>query len=108
MQTRTPNIHNTDWPPLPANGVFPETLSTVEVAQLLRYDADGTSVERARRNVQWLVRERGLPVLGPVGQKYVYSKQAVLAWLAARGKDNLELPKSADELPRQAKWENDT
>ena len=74
-----------EWPPLPPSGVFPEVLTTVEVAQLLRYDAEGMSVERAQRNVQWLVRNRGLPVLAKIGQKYLFRKADVMAWLAGRG-----------------------
>ena len=82
----TPRIISaSEWPLLPASGTFPETLSTVEVAQLLRYDADGMSVERARRNVQWLVRNRGLPVMARLGQKYLYRKVDVLGWLESRG-----------------------
>jgi hypothetical protein len=72
------------WPALPLGGVFPELLTSVEVAQLLRYDADGTSVERAKRNVQWLVRNRGLPIFSKLGQKYIFRKTDVLSWLGNR------------------------
>ena len=87
MRSRPRTVSVSDWPPLPRDGVFPELLTTVEVAQLLRYDAGGKSIERAQRDVQWLVRNRGLPVFTKLGQKYLYRKADVLAWLAGRGRD---------------------
>ena len=99
MRSRPRQVSTSGWPPLPANGVFPELLTTVEVAQLLRDDADGMSVERARRNVQWLTRNRKLPVLSKLGQKYLYRKADVLTWLVGRGRDG-RLPDTT-EAPDQ-------
>lgn len=80
MRTEPRTVPISEWPPLPLDGVFPETLCTVEVAQLLRYDAEGMGVERAKQNVRWLVRNRDLPVMAKIGQRYLYRKAAVLAW----------------------------
>ena len=102
MRSLPRTVSVSDWPPLPPGGVFPEVLTTIEVAQLLRYDADGMILERAKRNVQWLVRNRGLPVLAKVGQRYLYRKVDILAWLAHRNADGNGLPSSPADDVRQA------
>jgi hypothetical protein len=84
MRSKPRTVSVSEWPPLPAGGVFPEVLNTVEVAQLFRYDAEGMSVERGKQNVRWFVRNRGLPVLAKVGQRYLYRKPDVLAWAAGQ------------------------
>ena len=103
MVRRSRHPANSGWPPLPENGAFPEVLNTVEVAQLLRYDAEGVSVDRGKRNVQWLVRNRRLPVLAKLGQKYLYSKSAVLAWLTRLGNDTStqDTTEPPEEQPEQ-------
>ncbi|UCE58281.1 MAG: hypothetical protein JSU63_12655 [Phycisphaerales bacterium] len=73
------------WPARPPGEVFPELLDTLLVAQLLLYDHRGMTPEQARRNVRKLVKESGLPTLGRIGSTLMYSKAAVIEWLAARG-----------------------
>ncbi|UCC31428.1 MAG: hypothetical protein JSU86_03960 [Phycisphaerales bacterium] len=72
------------WPPGPPGGVFPEVLGTLLVAQLLLYDRCGMTPEQGQRNVRKLVMDAGLPTLGRIGSALLYSKKAVIEWLAGR------------------------
>ena len=72
------------WPDRPIGEVFPEILDTIQTAQLLGFDKRGKSPEHARRSVLGLVK-RGMPTLGRVGSTKLYSKAAVVDWLAQRG-----------------------
>ena len=72
-----------DWPTLPAN---PYLLTTLEVAVLLRYDTRADMTHRkARRNVRYLVEQRGLPVFGKVGQELRFCHADVLKWVKGNG-----------------------
>ena len=83
---RTVRTPDTRWPPPPPNGVLPELLTTIEVGQLLRYDLEPSrTVGQATRNVRLLVRDHGLPMLGRVGRRLLFSKVAVVDWLKSRG-----------------------
>ena len=74
------------WPPRPEGEVFPELLTTTDVAQLLRYDArPGVTPEKGARMVRLLARDKGLPTLARVGRSLLFSKAAVLSWLESRG-----------------------
>ena len=75
-----------NWPPRPANEVFPEVMDTLLVAQMLVYDKRGMTAEQARRCVRKLVKECGLPTLGRIGSTLMYSKDDVLRWLRERQK----------------------
>ena len=72
------------WPPRPANEVFPPLLDTLLVAQLFPYDRLGMAIEQARRNIRKLVRESGLPTLGRIGSMLMFRQTAVIEWLAHR------------------------
>ena len=79
------------WPPRPPGEVFPEVMTTVDVAMFLRYDAKpGVTPDKARRNVRKLVKDSGLPTLGRIGSTLMYRKNAIIEWLAQRddGVDN--------------------
>ena len=87
--TDTPRTATDNWPARPNGEVFPETLETLQVAQLLCYDKRGMTPEQGRRNVRNL-KKRGLPTLGRIGSTLMYNKAAVLAWLADRGQAETE------------------
>ena len=71
------------WPKRPEGEVFPEVLTTIEVAQLLRFDATAARTpEQAARSVRSLVKGKGLPACGKVGRGYLFRKSVVLAWLS--------------------------
>ena len=74
-----------NWPPRPANEVFPEVMDTLLVAQMLLYDRRGMTTDQARRCVRKLVKECGLPVLGRIGSCLMFKRDLVLRWLCERG-----------------------
>ena len=73
-----------EWPPRP--DVFPEVLTTVETAQLLRLDESCETPESGARAVLRLVKHRRLPTLRRVGRGHRFGKAAVLAWAQVPGK----------------------
>lgn len=83
--TRVVKTQPSRWPPRPPGELFPEVITTVDVAQLLRYDArDGMTPEKGARMVRLLVRDRGLPTLGRVGRTLLFRKSEVIGWLDTR------------------------
>ena len=72
------NASKNEWPPRPKT--FSEVLTTIEAAQLLRFDESCETPEGGARAVRRLVK-RGLPTLRRVGQGLRFSKRAVLAWM---------------------------
>jgi len=87
MSTRANVSREPDaWPPRPAGEVFPEIVTTVDVAMLLRYDGrPGVTPEKGARMVRLLARDYQLPTLGRVGRTLLLRKADVLAWVAGRG-----------------------
>ena len=77
-------VNCSNWPPRPDGEVFPELLDTTLVAQLLLYDRAGRTMQQASRSVRSLVRDNGLPTMGKVGGKHIFSKAAVTDWLSNR------------------------
>lgn len=75
-----------NWPPRPANEVFPEVMDTLLVAQMLLYDRRGMTTEQARRNVRKLVKECGLPTLGRIGSSLMFQRAALVRWLSERAR----------------------
>ena len=59
-------------------------LDVTLVAQLLGYDRRGCTPENARRSVRGLVKENGLPAMGKVGGRHLFSKAAVTDWVSSR------------------------
>lgn len=77
-------MDKSEWPPRPDGEVFPEILDVTLVAQLLCYDRRGCTPENGRRSVRGLVKENGLPAMGKVGGRYLFSRAAVTDWLSNR------------------------
>ena len=71
------------WPPRPA--VFPEVLTTVEIAQLLRLDETCRTPEMGARMIRKMVKQDGLPKLRRLGRGLRFAKTAVMAWARQTG-----------------------
>lgn len=88
------------WPPRPPGEVFPEVMTTVDLAQLLRYDGrDGMTPEKGTRMVRLLIRDKGLPTLGRVGRTLLFRKSEVIGWLDTRrnGQKTKEAPDTVSD-----------
>lgn len=83
---RVVKVKSDPWLARPAGEVFPEVMTTIDVAMLLRYDGrNGATPEKGTRMVRLMVRDKRLPTLGRVGRALLINKTAVLAWLGGRG-----------------------
>ena len=74
----TGNNSDSKWPPRP--DVFPEVMTSLEVAMFLRLDKTCEMPEGGVRRVCDLVKSDGLPRLRTVGRGHRFSKAAVLRW----------------------------
>ena len=86
-KTRTVDTRLTEWPKRPPGEVFPELLTTLDVAQLLRFDRPGTTPANGMRTVRLLIRDKGLPTLGMLGNGHRFRRDDVLAWAQRRNGD---------------------
>ena len=86
--------HDTQqWPSQPE--VFPEIMTTVEVAQFLRYDETCPTPEHGARVVRYHVKKSGLPALRRFRKGLCFSKAAVMAWLEGQGDDSDNVNRTA-------------
>lgn len=74
-----------DWPPRPADEVFPAVMNVVDAAMFLRYDArPGMTTAKAARMIRAMVKTGGLPCIGRVGRTLLFHRDAILRWLDER------------------------
>lgn len=67
------------WPDIPSP--LPEELDAMLVAALLGYVSIGTA-EHGRRAVLWMIEEQGLPVSRHIGETPIFSRNAIVEWIA--------------------------